>query len=332
MVKIFLDAMGGDNAPDSTCQGAVEALRRDPDLHITLGGDLNAMEERLKSCDDVRSRLSLVDAPEIISNHESPALGIRQKKKSAVVVGMTMLKEKAVDGFVSAGSTGATLMGGMLRLGRIEGIERPALAPLMPNGDTSYLLVDCGANVDSRPEWLVQFGAMGDAYMKGVKGIEKPRIGLVNNGAEAEKGNTLYKEAHQLMLKAPYHFVGNIEARYIPANQADVIVCDGFDGNIILKYMEGLAKMFMDVIKQEMLADTRGKLGALLVKPAFKRVYKKMDYNEIGGAPLLGLQGSVVKAHGSSSAKAIASAVRQAVLMVKGQVVPLIEQSIQASN
>ncbi len=217
----------------------------------------------------------------------------------------------------------------MLRLGRIPGIERPALAPLMPNGKGQFLLIDCGANVDCRPEWLVQFGIMGDAYMRTVAAMPNPRIGLVNNGEEAEKGNALTRAAYALMQEAPFNFVGNIEARYITADKADVIVCDGFDGNLILKFMEGVAGTLLGIIKQELLRDTRSKLGAMLAKPAFKRVKTIMDYTEVGGAPLLGVQGAVVKAHGSSNAHANASAIRQCVNMARGNVAQAIFEQIK---
>ncbi|MGI6686872.1 MAG: phosphate acyltransferase PlsX [Christensenellales bacterium] len=332
MIRVILDAMGGDKAPEVSCLGAIEALKRDSELLITLAGPVDAITPYLQDVGKVRDRLSVLDAPEVIDNHESPALAIRKKKKSAIVMGMLALRAGDTDAFVSAGSTGAVLVGGMLRLGRILGIERPALAPLIPGSSGQFLLIDCGANVDSRPEWLAQFALMGDAYMKKVMGIDSPRVGLVNNGAEEEKGNQLYSQAHQLLKKAPVHFVGNIEGRYIPAGHADVIVCDGFDGNLILKYTEGIASALMGIIKRELMADSRSKLGALLAKNAFKRVKKQMDYTEVGGAPLLGVQGAVVKAHGSSNARAFASAIGQAAKMVRGGVVEAIDQAISAQS
>jgi len=328
MTHIYLDAMGGDNAPLCTVEGALEALRADRDLKITLGGPVAEIEPLLKDAGDVRDRIALDDATEIITNHDAPVMAIRQKKNSAQVRGMLMLKEKAVDAFVSAGSTGATLAGGMFRLGRIDGVERPALAPLLPNGKGFFCLIDCGANVDCLPQYLPQFGVMGEAYMRCVQGIEKPRVGLVNIGAEAEKGNALVKAAYPLMEQAPFHFVGNIEGRDITADQADVIVCDGFSGNLIMKFMEGVAETLMGIIKTEMYADTRGKIGGLIAKPAFRRVKKRMDYTEVGGAPLLGVKGVVIKAHGSSNGHAIASAIRQAALMWRKGLVDAIETEI----
>ena len=331
-MRIFVDAMGGDFAPQAPVEGAVEALRRYPNIEITLAGDLKQVEPLLKDCDDVRGRITLLDAPEVITNHESPVMGVRTKKNSATVQGMLQLKEKQADGFVSAGSTGAVLAGGMFRLGRIEGVERPALAPLLPNGKGYFLLIDCGANVDCKPEYLQQFGVMGDAYMKGVMGLKQPRVGLINIGAESEKGNALVKAVYPMMEQASYHFIGNVEARDITGDQADVLVCDGFSGNLILKFMEGVSGTLMGMIKKELMADTRSKIGALISKPAFKRVKKAMDYTEVGGAPLLGVQGAVVKAHGSSNGHAMACAIGQCIKMIDGHVVDIIARGVSALN
>lgn len=328
MSHIYLDAMGGDNAPSCTVAGALEALRADAELRLTLGGPAKELEALLTGAEDVKNRLTVDDAPEIITNHDAPVMAIRQKKNSAQVRGMLMVREGAADGFVSAGSTGATLAGGMFRLGRIEGVERPALAPLLPNGKGFFCLIDCGANVDCLPQYLPQFGIMGAAYLRAVRGIENPRVGLVNIGAEAEKGNALAKAAYPLMESAPFRFVGNIEGRDITADLADVVVCDGFSGNLILKFMEGVAGTLMSMIKREMMADLRGKIGGAIAKPAFRRVKKAMDYTEVGGAPLLGVKGVVVKAHGSSNAHAIACAIRQAALMARKGLVDAIEKDI----
>ena len=327
-MRIYVDAMGGDNAPQAIVEGTLEALRKYPELQVVLGGPGGQVEPLLKEAQDVRDRISLDDAPEVITNHESPVMGVRKKTNSATVKGMLALREGSCDGFVSAGSTGAVLAGGMFRLGRIPGIERPALAPLLPNGKGHFLLIDCGANVDCKPEYLVQFGLMGEAYMRGVMGLEKPRVGLINIGAEAEKGNALVKATYPMMEQAPYFFVGNVEARDITGDQADVLVADGFSGNLVLKFMEGVAGTLMGIIKKEMLADTRGKIAGLIAKPAFRRVKKTMDYTEVGGAPLLGVQGAVVKAHGSSNGHAFASAIGQCMKMVNGGVVNIISEGV----
>ena len=328
MIHIFLDAMGGDDAPRCTIEGAFEALRANPELKLTLAGVQSQIEPLLVNCDDVRDRFTVLDTPEVITNHDAPVMAVRQKKQSGIVRGMLAVREGEADGFVSAGSTGAVLAGGMFRLGRIEGVERPALAPLLPNGKDFFCLIDCGANVDCLPAYLPQFGIMGAAYMRLVRDKADPRVGLVNIGAEAEKGNALTKAAYPLMEKAPFRFVGNVEGRDITADLADVVVCDGFSGNLILKFMEGVAGTLLGIIKTEMMADFRGNLGGLIAKPAFRRVKKCMDYTEVGGAPLLGVNGVVVKAHGSSNAHAIACAIRQAVLMARRDVPGAIREGI----
>lgn len=328
-MRIFVDAMGGDLAPQAPVEGTVEALRRNPELTVTLAGIVPEIEKYLAGADDVRSRITLLDAPEVITNHESPVMGVRKKTKSATVLGMLAVRDKEADGFVSAGSTGAVLAGGMFRLGRIPGVERPALAPLMPNGKGYFLLIDSGANVDCKPEYLRQFAIMGDIYMRRVQGMKEPRVGLLNIGAESEKGNQLTKETYPLLENAPVHFVGNVEGRDVTNDVADVIVADGFAGNLILKFMEGMAGTLLGIIKKELLSDFRGKLGALIAKPAFKRVKKLMDYTEVGGAPLLGVKGAVVKAHGSSNGHAIACAIRQAAVMARTGVAQTIEETLK---
>ena len=331
-MRIYVDAMGGDNAPAAIVEGTLEALRKDPELEVVLGGPAAETEPLLREAGDLRSRITLDDAPEVITNHESPVMGVRKKTNSATVKGMLAVREGSCEGFVSAGSTGAVLAGGMFRLGRIPGIERPALSPLLPNGKGYFLLIDCGANVDCKPEYLVQFGMMGEAYMRGVMGLKQPRVGLINIGAEAEKGNALVKATYPLMEQAPYHFVGNVEARDITGDQADVLVADGFSGNLVLKFMEGVAGTLMGIIKQEMMADLRGKISGAIGKPAFRRVKKLMDYTEVGGAPLLGVQGAVVKAHGSSNAHAFACAIGQCQKMIRGKVVQIITEGVQACD
>lgn len=324
--------MGGDHAPQAPVEGSLLALRNNPSLHLSMAGPLQVLEPLVVDAGDVRDRLKLVDAPELISNHEAPALAIRQKKESAIVKGMLAVRAGEADGFVSAGSTGAVLLGGMLRLGRIPGIERPALAPLIPGNKGQFLLIDCGANVDCLPEYLYQFGLMGEAYMRLVMGIDRPRVGLANVGDEAEKGNALTKASFPLLQDGPFSFVGNIEARYFTDDRTDVLVCDGFAGNLILKYTEGLAATLLSVIKRELMVDTRSKLGALLAKPAFQRVKRMLNQDEVGGAPMLGLQGAVVKAHGSSNAYAFAAAIRQAVRMVEAKVAQAIAEQLHTNK
>ena len=333
-MKIYVDAMGGDNAPEAAVAGVKEALRLVPELLIELGGPADVVEpllrETLGDTPELKPRVTVADCPELIANEEAPVMAVRKKTRSAIVDGMLKLKDKQVDAFVSAGSTGAVLAGGMFRLGRIKGIDRPALAPLLPNGKDYFLLIDCGANVDCRPEYLHQFALMGDAYMRGMRGIKSPRVGLVNNGAEAEKGCELTKAAFKLLEGSGLNFVGNVEGRDITHDQADVVVCDGFVGNVILKFMEGVATTLLGMIKKEITADFKSKAGALLAKSAFKRVKKTMDYSEVGGAPLLGVNGCVIKAHGSCSAHAFACAIRQGVQMINADVVGAIENGLQS--
>ncbi len=331
-MRIYLDAMGGDHAPKSTVEGALWALKEYPQITVVLGGVVSEIEQQLQGKDYDKNRLEIDDCPDLISNEESPVMAVRRKSNSAIVKGMLALRDKQVDAFVSAGSTGAVLAGGMFRLGRINGIERPAIAPLMPHGNGFFLLIDCGANVDCKPHHLLQFAHMGEAYMKGVMGIERPRIGLINNGAEEEKGDELRKQAYPLLKNSSLNFVGNIEARYISANIADVLVCDGFTGNVVLKFMEGLSKQLLTMIKAELMSSNITKVGALLAKPAFNRLKKKLDYKEVGGAPLLGVNGSVIKSHGSSDAKAIFSSIRQAVKMIEADVPGLIKQYITSEE
>ena len=328
MTHIYLDAMGGDNAPGCTVAGALEALRADPELRVTLAGDEADIRALLTDADDVQDRLTVEHCAETITNHDAPMMAVRRMKDSAIVKGMLAVRDERADGFVSAGSTGAVLAGGMLRLGRIEGIDRPALAPLMPNGKDFFLLIDCGANVDCKPEYLQQFAVMGDAYMRCVRHVREPRVGLLNIGAESEKGNQLVKDTYPLLEKTPVRFIGNVEGRDVAADLADVIVADGFAGNLVLKSMEGTAAMLLGMLKDELMSGTLTKIGALLAKPAIRRLKKRMDYTEVGGAPMLGVKGAVVKAHGSSNAHAIACAIRQAAVMYREGVVPAIEKAL----
>jgi glycerol-3-phosphate acyltransferase PlsX len=320
--------MGGGNAPVAIVAGAVRALRQNQDLEILLAGPEERLRALTADAGDVTSRIGYIPAAEVIAMDEAPMLAVRRKADSSMVQATLAVKDGRAQAMVSAGSTGAVLAGGMFRLGRIDGIDRPALAPLMPNGKSFFLLIDCGANVDCKPEYLQQFAIMGDAYMRCVRGLKNPRVGLLNIGAEAEKGNALAKAAYPLMEKAPFNFIGNVEGRDITADVADVVVCDGFSGNLILKFMEGVAGTLLGMIKKEIKADFRSTLGGLMAKPAFRRVKKAMDYTEVGGAPLLGVKGVVVKAHGSSNAHAIACAIRQAVIMVRKNLVESIEKEI----
>ena len=326
---IALDAMGGDQAPDAIVAGAVAALRRYEDIRILLAGPKARLEALLAEAEDVKSRVELMPADEVIGMHESPMLAVRKKVNSSLVQAMLAVRDKRAGAVVSAGNTGALLAGGMLRIGRIQGIERPALAPVIPGAKKPFLLIDAGANVDCQPKYLEQFGLMGSVYMHSVMGVEKPAVGLVNIGAEAEKGNKLTKEAYQLMSRqTSYCFAGNAEARDIPTGDFDVVVADGFDGNIILKYTEGIVSAMMGMLKSNLMASKVSKIGAALSRPAFRKFKRSMDYNAYGGAPLLGVEGAVIKAHGASGEQAIMNALRQAREMLIGDVCGKIREGL----
>ena len=327
---IALDAMGGDHAPDAIVEGAVRALRKYDDIRILLAGPEEKLQALTASAGDVKDRIEIVNATQVIEMDEAPMMAVRAKKDSSLVVAMNAVREGRAGAVVSAGSTGALLAGGMFKIGRIAGIERPALAPVLPGLKKNFMLIDSGANVDCQPRYLLQFGLMGNVYMKSVLDVKDPQVGLVNIGAEAEKGNKLTKETYALMQQqSGYSFAGNCEARDIFTGNYDVVVADGFDGNIILKHTEGLAKALFTMIKEELMASLGTKIGAMLAKPAFRKVKRRMDYNAVGGAPLLGVNGAVVKAHGSSSAEAIENAIRQARRMLEGDVVGKIREGLK---
>ncbi len=317
-VRVAVDAMGGDLAPAEPVKAAVEALEKKKSLHVTLVGQEEVIRAELAKYKYPEDRLEILDAREIIEMSEPPVNAIRKKKDSSIVRGLKLVKEGTCDAFVTAGSTGATLAGGQLLVGRIRGIERPPLAPLMPTAKGPVLLVDCGANMDARPSQLVQFAQMGSIYMKNMTGVENPRVALVNVGAEEEKGNALVKEVYPLLKECEgINFIGNIEARDIPAGEADVVVCDAFVGNVILKLYEGLASTLIHKIKDALMSTLRSKLGALMIKPALKGMLKEFDITSYGGAPMLGLRGLVVKTHGNSEAVEIRNAIEQCILFKK---------------
>lgn len=314
ITKIALDAMGGDNAPCEIVKGAVDAVNMRKDIHLFLIGNQELVEEELAKYTYEKEQIEIVPASEVIEMAEPPVIAIRKKKDSSIVVGLNMVKRGEADAFVSAGSSGAVLAGGQLIVGRAKGVERPPLAPLIPNEKGVSLLIDCGANVDAKPSNLLQFAKMGSIYMEHVLGIENPRVGIVNIGAEEEKGNALVKETFPLLKDCPdINFIGSIEAREIPHGAADVIVCEAFVGNVILKLYEGVSATLIDVVKKGMVSSLRGKIGGLLVKPSLKKTLKGFDASEHGGAPLLGLRGLVVKTHGSSKAKEVRNSILQCV-------------------
>ena len=329
MTRIVIDAMGGDNAPLCNVQGAVDGVNEFDNVHIILVGKEDIIKEELSKFEYDSSRIEIVNAEENISCDEPPVMAVRRKKDSSIVVGMKLVKEGKADAFLSAGSTGAVLVGGQFIVGRLKGVDRPPLAPLIPTEKGVSLLIDCGANVDARPNHLLQFAKMGSAYMEGIVGVEKPKVAIVNIGAEEEKGNMLVKEAYPLLANcSDINFVGSIEARDIPKGDADVIVSEAFVGNVILKLYEGLSATLIKSVKKGMMSTLKSKIGALLCKSAIKETLKSFDADKYGGAPLLGLNGLVVKVHGSSHNIEVKNAIAQCVQFKKEDIQGKIQEKI----
>ena len=329
MTRVAVDAMGGDNAPVEIVKGAVEAVTENKNIKVYLTGKEAIVKQELSKYTYDEAQIEVVNAEEVIETAEPPVMAIRKKKDSSIVVAMNLVKDGTCDAFVSAGSSGAVLVGGQLIVGRIKGIERPPLAPLIPTEKGCSLLIDCGANVDARPSHLVQFAKMGSIYMESVMGIDKPRVAIVNIGAEEEKGNALVKETFPLLKNCPeINFIGSIEARDIPSGYADVIVCEAFAGNIILKMYEGVGATLIKKVKAGMMTSLRSKIGALLVKPALKETLKGFSLEEYGGAPLLGLNGLVVKTHGSSKSIEIKNSILQGVTFKEQKINEKIKEKV----
>lgn len=329
-MKIAIDAMGGDNAPEAVVRGSIQA-RDEYNLDIILSGKENEIKKILEKNTNNFKNVEIINAEDVITNDDKPVLAIRRKKDSSLVKALNAVKNHEADAIVSAGSTGALLSGGTLLIGRIHGIERPAIGALIPNMYGGFsLLIDSGANVDSKPEFLYDFAIMGDIYLKKAMNISSPKIAIANIGQEKSKGDKLTVETYDLLENSnlDLNFIGNIEARDILQGKADIIVCDGFAGNMILKTMEGTVQEIMKGLKTELMSNMRSKIGGALIKPALKNFKSKFDYSEHGGAPLLGVKAPVIKAHGSSDAKAIKNAIRQAKVCIESNVNELIEESI----
>lgn len=332
-VKVALDAMGGDNAPVEIIKGGVAAINENNKVKVFFVGQEEVIKEELAKYTYNAEQAEIVNATEIIETAEPPVMAIRKKKDSSIVKAMTMVREGVCDAYVSAGSTGATLVGGQVIVGRLKGIERPALAPLIPTETGVSLLIDCGANVDAKPSHLVQYAKIGSVYMENIMGIKNPRVGIVNNGAEEEKGNALVKETFPLLKNCPeINFVGSVEARDIPKGVVDVIVCEAFVGNVVLKLYEGVGATLIKKVKAGMMTNLRSKLGALLVKPALKETLKSFDLEQYGGAPMLGLNGLVVKTHGSSKAVEVKNSIMQCVTFSEQNINEKIEDIISLSD
>ena len=333
ITRVALDAMGGDNAPSEIVKGAVDAVSSREDIKVFLVGQEELVKKELQKYSYPSERIEVVDAPEVIEMAEPPVQAIRRKKQSSIVIGMNMVKQREADAFVSAGSSGAVLVGGQTIVGRIRGIKRPPLAPIIPTETGKSLLIDCGANVDASPEHLLQFAQMGSIYMENVIGVKNPRVAIVNIGAEEEKGNALVKETFPLLRECKdINFVGSIEAREIPHGGADVIVCEAFVGNVILKLYEGLSSTLIGIVKGGLMSTVKSKIGAALALPALKKTLKAFDSSEYGGAPLLGLNGLVVKTHGSSKAKEVTNSIYQCVTFREEHINEIIKEKIADSE
>ncbi|GFR36521.1 phosphate acyltransferase PlsX [Thermobrachium celere] len=330
-MKVVIDAMGGDKAPFEIIKGAVDAAR-ELNVDLILVGKQEIIQEELKKHNIEGLNIEVVNATEIIENNESPTMAIRRKKDSSLVVAFKLLKEGRADALVSAGSTGAILAGGIFLLGRINGIDRAALTPVIPGKNGPFVIVDAGANADCKPNNLLQFALMGEVYANKVLGINNPKVGLANIGAEEEKGNELTKQSYRILKENIKGFVGNIEGRDIPNGDVQVVVCDGFTGNMILKVYEGVAATIFDILKSEIMSSTMTKIGGMLLKPVFKKFKRKFDYTEYGGAILLGVEGLVIKAHGSSNAKAFKNAIRQAKNAFDGKILQDIKEELNRIN
>lgn len=328
-VVVALDAMGGDYAPEQTVKGAVNAVNSSDEIKVLLVGKEEQIQKELKKYEYDSRLIDVVNATEIIEMGDVPTAAVKKKKDSSLVVAMKLVRDEKADAVVSAGSTGAVLVGGQLVVGRLKGIKRPPLAPFVPTTKGFSLLLDCGANVDARPEHLVQFAQMGSIYFENVIGKKNPTVGLLNIGTEEEKGNQLVKETHPLLKECKMiNYIGSIESREIVRGAADVIVCEAFAGNIVLKFFEGLALTLFDSLKQGLMSSLRTKIGTLLIKPALKGLKKQFDTSSQGGAPLLGLKGLVVKAHGNSTEKEIEIAIKQCISFKKQKINEKIKESI----
>lgn len=310
-MKFVVDAFGADKGEEVVVRGCVDALNLKSDLELILVGNTDIVEPLLAACAYDKSRLEVIDAKDTITNNESPTVAIKTKKQSSMVVACDICRERDdVDGIISAGSTGALLTGAIFKIGRLPGVLRPALSPLVPIGNGRYLAIcDSGANMDCRPEYLAQFAIMASSLMKVVAGIENPKVALVSVGEEDKKGNELTHAAFPLVKATGVNFVGNMEARYALTGDYDVIVCDGFVGNVLLKTIEGTALYVMRSLKREIMQSKKAKIGAFFMKGAFSKLKNQMDYQKVGGACFLGIKKIVVKAHGSSSAEAVCASI-----------------------
>lgn len=326
-MKIVVDGMGGDHSPGEIIKGCVEAIK-EMTGHIFIVGDEEKIQLELDKYDYDKSTITIIHASEVITNDDKPVKAVRRKKDSSIVVGMNMVKEKKADAFISAGNTGAIMTGALFILGRISGIDRPVISSIFPSLKGFSLIVDAGANAECKPHNLVEFGIMGSIYSEKVLGKKNPSVALVNIGSEEAKGTQTIQTAHMLMKETQLNFQGNIEAREIPEGKADVVVCDGFVGNVILKLSEGIVEFFMTLLKEKFKESFLVKMGALIMSGKLKEMKKELDYSEYGGAPILGVKGAVIKMHGSSEAKAVKNAILRARPYIENDVVEMIHQEV----
>lgn len=329
-MKLYVDVMGGDHGPSVIIKGCIEAIK-EYDVSLILVGNKDIIEEVLLEENFDNPRISILNATETISFNEEPVKAIRRKKDSSIVVALRHMKEDDPENsvLISAGSTGALLAGGTLILGRIKGVKRPGLGTYIPQEDKSIFMIDVGASSDAQPDYLLTYAKLATVYLEAVDGRNNPTVGLLNVGAEEEKGNLLLKESYQLIKNSNLNFFGNIESRDIFTTEADIVVCDGFTGNIEIKTIEGIASFLFDGLKKTLLSSIKGKIGALLIKNDLKAFKAKYDSEEIGGSPLLGVRGGVIKAHGSSSAYAIKNAIRQAISFAQKEVVKKMTEELE---
>ncbi|OLS37441.1 phosphate acyltransferase [Alkalihalophilus pseudofirmus] len=328
-MRIAIDAMGGDHAPRAQVEAAEQAVKDFSGLEITLVGNESDIRPHLK--DD--TNITILHTTEKIEDTDQPTTAVRRKKEASMVLSVREVREGRADASISAGNTGALMTAGLLHVGRIKGIDRPALSPMLPTLDgNGFLLLDVGANMDAKPEQLLQYAIIGNTYMEKVQKVKKPRVGLLNVGTESGKGNELTKEAFPLLEAANFHFIGNVEARDLMNGVADVVVCDGFAGNLVLKTIEGTAGTLFSLLKKELTKSVKNKLAAGMLKSSFKDIKSQLSYSEYGGAGLFGLKAPVIKAHGSSDEVAVYHAIRQARQMVEEQVTTIIETEVAAIN
>lgn len=331
-MRIALDAMGGDYAPAVTVEGAVETVNAHNDLEIILFGDEASLKKELKGKDYPQERIHIRHTTQVIGMHESPVTALREKKDSSIRRAVEAVRKKEADAVISAGNSGVVMAAALFLLGKSEGVDRPAIATLMPTYKSSFVLIDAGANVDCKAENLLQFAFMGNSYCKTILERHNPKVGLLSIGEEDTKGNELTREVFKMLKNSKLNFIGNVEGKDIFAGKADVVVCDGFIGNIVLKTAEGLAEAILKMIKREFAGISVGKIGYLFMKPALKNFKKRTDYAECGGAPLLGINGTCIISHGRSTSRAIKNALNVAMEISNKKINEIISKEIQHSH